>query len=227
MNIWDSVHRGLEKASQEAARIAKIQKLRSTIDGVSRQINTQHGTLITTTMDLFAAGKLTQPELLSLCQELTRLHQQLTQAQNELRLAQSQVQGAAPSGTPDQLPPGAPYARGGEYPPTVYAPPYIDSTLPIPAPPPPPDTEPATVSSLETVSVVSAPTGDALLCSICHAELVTGNAYCHNCGSPVGAPMWYPPTTRGDASENSEGATLLDPATPPQTPEPKQPDGGQ
>ena len=41
MPLWDSVQRSLEKASQEAARIAKTQRLRSTIDGLTRQVNTQ------------------------------------------------------------------------------------------------------------------------------------------------------------------------------------------
>src|SRR5438270_9496749 len=82
MPLWDSVQRSLEKASQEAARIAKTQRLRSIVDGLTRQISTQNNNLLNKTMDLFNAGQLTQSELLPFCQEITNLQQQLNQAQN-------------------------------------------------------------------------------------------------------------------------------------------------
>ena len=84
MPLWDSVQRSLEKASQEAARMAKTQRLRYTIDGLSRQISTQSNNIVNKTMDLFTAGELTQSELLPLCQEITNLQQQLNQAQNSI-----------------------------------------------------------------------------------------------------------------------------------------------
>src|SRR5436189_6159964 len=84
MPLWDSVQRGLEKASQEAARIARTQRLRSTIDGLARQLNMQHNAIFNKTMDLFVTGQLTQSELLPLCQEMINLQQQMNQAQNEL-----------------------------------------------------------------------------------------------------------------------------------------------
>src|SRR5438128_4929356 len=98
MPLWDSVQRGLEKASQEAARIAKTQRLRSTIDGLTRQMNTQHSAIFNKTMELFLAGQLTQGELLPLCQEMVNLQQQLNQAQNELKQLQaSQSQPTGPN----------------------------------------------------------------------------------------------------------------------------------
>src|SRR5438876_6477165 len=89
MPLWDSVQRSLEKASQEAARIAKTQRLRSIIDGLTRQINTQNNSILNKTLDLFIAGQLTQSELLPLCQELANLQQQLNQAQTELKQLQA------------------------------------------------------------------------------------------------------------------------------------------
>src|SRR5712691_12870974 len=79
MPLWESVQRGLEKATQEATRIAKTQRLRSTIDGLSRQIHAQNGNILNKTMELFIAGQLTQSELVPLCQEMVSLQQQLTQ----------------------------------------------------------------------------------------------------------------------------------------------------
>ncbi|MDQ6662118.1 MAG: hypothetical protein M3Z24_14280, partial [Chloroflexota bacterium] len=81
MPLWDSVHRGLEKASQEASRIARTQRLRSNIDTFARQITTQQSNLLSKTMELFTSGQLTQNELTPLCQELVNLQQQLNQAQ--------------------------------------------------------------------------------------------------------------------------------------------------
>src|SRR5205085_10203652 len=89
MPLWDSVQRSLEKASQEAARIAKTQRLRSIIDGLSRQINLQNNSILNKTMDLFITGQLTQSELLPLCKELANLQQQLNQAQTELKQLQA------------------------------------------------------------------------------------------------------------------------------------------
>src|SRR5439155_877631 len=141
----DSVQRGLEKASQEAARIARTQRLRSNIDGLSRQMYAQNNAIFNKTMELFAAGQLTQSELLPLCQEMVNLQQQLNQAQNELKQVQAQASQAQTSGPQTQtgtsnpyLPPGpAPYPSTGEgFAHTLYAPPppadlthHIEPTL--------------------------------------------------------------------------------------------------
>ena len=94
MPLWDSVHRSLEKASHEAARIAKAQRLRNIIDGLNRQINTQHSSIVNKAMDMFIAGQLTTGELYQLCQEMMNLQQQLNQARNELQ--QIQIQAPTP-----------------------------------------------------------------------------------------------------------------------------------
>src|SRR5579859_2363353 len=108
MNIWDSVHRGLEKASHEASRIARTQRLRSTIDGLNRQITTQQGSLLTRAMELFSTGRLTQSELLPLCQEMANLQQQLAQAHHELKQLQAQAP-ATPGQNAPATPPTGPY----------------------------------------------------------------------------------------------------------------------
>jgi chromosome segregation ATPase len=118
MNIWDSVQRGLEKATQEATRIARTQRLRSTIDGLTRQIHSQEEDLLARTMEVFAAGHLIQGELLPICQELTRLQQQLEQ--NRQELAQLQNQGTQ-STTAGQATPSVPgsYTPASDLSPTV------------------------------------------------------------------------------------------------------------
>ena len=160
MNIWDSVHRGLDKASKEAGRIARMQRLRFQIDKAARQINTQESTLLHQIMDLFMAGQLTQGELLPLCHELMSLRQQVTQAQSELQILQSQGPQPPPSGQSGTQEIAAPLS--GEIAPTIYAPPPpasstpsyqpFDATVPaIPPPPPPPGMDLQTLHSQETV----------------------------------------------------------------------------
>jgi hypothetical protein len=176
MNIWDSVQRGLEKATQEATRRARTQRLRSTIDSVTQQIHTQEDDLIVRTMEIFAAGKLTQSELLPLCQTLISLQQQLEQAQHELNLVQSQSQTQLPPTTGAVTTPIAAYTP----PPPNYE--AYDQTMPAPPPPPPPGiTE---FSAFSTMQMGTPGTGKRL-CMHCQAELIPGNAYCHNCGAPT------------------------------------------
>lgn len=228
MPLWDSVQRSLEKASQEAARIAKTQRLRSTIDGLSRQVNTQQTTIFTRTMDLFIAGQLTQSELLPLCQEMVQLQQQLNQAQFELK----QLQTSQAQGQPNQYAPTTEAGSGPApmpYPPTAedqlqtgYAPPlpeyqsYLDSTQEAAVPPPPPGFESLTVSAMETVMMTPAdasPAADKQFCLVCHTELPPNIAFCHSCGAPVqNANSSHLPTVRAG---NVEGIHSTDQSSAP------------
>jgi hypothetical protein len=200
MNIWDSVHRGLEKASHEAARVARAQRLRATIDSLSRQINTQQSTLLATTMEVFSAGNLTQSELIPLCRELAGLQQQLSQAQNELKQLHSQ--GAKP--------PVSPSPASVESSPTLYAAPpeypAYDQTIPATPPPPPPGVEPLTISSLETAIMglsTPSPVEKKQYCSNCRTEVLPGHVYCQNCGTPVqNSNISHLPTVRGSAPDS-------------------------
>jgi hypothetical protein len=213
MNIWDSVHRGLEKATHEAARLAKTQRLRSISDNLSRQINAQQTLLITRAMELFTAGQLTQGELLPICQELANLQQQLEQAQTELKSLPPQPGQLPPPGVTTPFPgqpaqgPSGPYTPGADLAPTAYAPPppdyqlYFDTTMPT-TPPPPPGIAPLTVSAMETISLAADAQPAAGQCPNCHAELIPGNAYCHNCGSLVQhSDVAHLPTVRGGTLE--------------------------
>ncbi len=163
MNIWDSVHRSLERASKEAARMARIRHLRSTIDRVRQDINQQSAGLVSKAQELYDRGVLIQSELLSFCQALQSLQQQLAEAQRELQSLQSSSsattsgpqEGVTTYPVPDasDLPPYASSAlvheRGPEYPPTIAVPPPPPAATPaeypptIAVPPPPPAATPA------------------------------------------------------------------------------------
>ncbi len=154
MPLWDSVQRGLEKASQEAARMARTQRMRSALDGLAQQMGIQGNNVLNKTMELFIAGQITHPELVPLCQELLNLQQQFNQLQNELQQAQA-AQARPQAGAP------SPYTTGSggatvyqESDPAFIAPPppsvqpdyqtYLDSPDPFTVPPPPPGADPST-----------------------------------------------------------------------------------
>lgn len=204
MNLWDSVHRGLEKASQEAARMARTQRLRTNVDGLARHINMQHTQLIGKTMELYANGQLTQSELLPICQALTEMQQQMQQMQNELKQLQvnlppqQQLQGpgTAPQGGATMLyPPSGEAAATGPYPPSTDYQPYVDAgPITAPPPPPPPGTESFVVNEMETVMAPPPPPASApaaldmdapRYCPVCQTQLNPGHAFCHNCGTLV------------------------------------------
>jgi hypothetical protein len=221
MNIWDSVHRGLEKASHEAARIAKIQKLRNQIDGLSRQFTTQQTALINRTMELYANNQLIQSQLLPICNEMASLQQQLDQIQNELKLIQSQAAPPQPpqANTNTGTYPVVPPYPGNDPTQTLYAPPptpdylaYPDNTLPsTPPPPPPPDAQqPPTVSAMETLMMGTPPltpppppsTPGTIRCAGCQNEVAIGLSFCPNCGKPVReSTVGHLPTMRGGSLE--------------------------
>lgn len=205
MPLWDSVHRSLEKASHEAARLAKVQRLRSTSDGLVRQIQTLNETMLHTTMNLFVTGQLTQPELVLLCQELVHLQQQLNQAQTELKQLQANAPQSAssPEGGLASLPPGstegAPYtSTKQENMETILAPPppdyqaYLESTEAVDVPPPPPDL------ALAGKNIMQANEGNAssmLRCPVCHSEIERQHAFCQQCGSPIQSNYPVPQAT--------------------------------
>ena len=205
MNIWDSVQRGLEKASQEAARIAKAQRLRNTIDNLSQQLNTQQGLVITKSMELYLSGKLPPGELLTACQQLESIHQRINQLQNELNQLQSLQNMSGPGNSGNQgnqkgqgTSPNVPDLQATQYiapdSPSSYAPPPpgyqpFDSAIPPLVPPPPPGVDAQGGQggqSTEAIGIVSPPPlVERNHCPTCHVALIPGNAFCHNCGTPV------------------------------------------
>jgi hypothetical protein len=228
MNIWDSVQRGLEKASQEAARIAKAQRLRSTLDNTAQQLNTQQGQVITKAMELYLAGKLPPGDLFAACQELQNTHQRLSQLQSELNQIQSQqnASGSSNPGTSGNQArnqgamPNAPDSQATQYIPqdsqSAYAPPPFDSAIP----PPPPGMEANSGQggqSTESIGMVAPPPlVERNHCPTCHVALIPGNAFCHNCGTPVAfAANSQQPTVRGGTNTGAETAGTIGNASEP------------
>lgn len=210
MPLWDSVQRGLEKASQEAARMARTQRLRSTMDSAARQMNTLNSSIVNKTMELYITGQLTHPELIPMCRELENLRQQFEQMQNEM----SQIQASQGQG---QLPPGAtPYpppvgSNPALYPSTItdvgatqLAPPppeyssYMNTAEEGLAPPPPPDIVSTASSGYPSIQPIT----NAMRCPTCSHEVQPNHAFCQNCGTPIqSSQQGYQPTVRGSITD--------------------------
>jgi hypothetical protein len=223
-NIWESMQRGLEKASQEAARIGRMQRLRSTVDSLSRQLTTQNNLLVVRAMEIFTAGQMTQSELLPICQDLQILKQELEQAQHELKALMNQGTAQAGQTSTGPYPPNNDItATIPSFPPTQTAPPPpgyspLESTRTIPAPPPPPGVEPLTISALDTQLVNSDNPSAAtqnLRCPQCQAELVPEYSYCQNCGSRIDrGGVEHLPTVRSGFYPTGQEAAQADATNP-------------
>ncbi|GCE06180.1 zinc ribbon domain-containing protein [Dictyobacter aurantiacus] len=194
MNLWDSVHRSLEKASNSAGRIARIQRTRSQIEILGRQLTAQEQDVLKQVMELYVAGMLTQPELLTPCQNLFNSHQQLSQARAELQLLMSQGPAVPPQETHETT-----YTSQSDG--SHTAPVYADTTVPV-IPPPPPGLTPLTIHSQETmiveevapdtdkVDLAAAPTrlegapaqAPARQCPGCGTAIQARDLYCPACG---------------------------------------------
>lgn len=238
MNLWDSVQRGLEKASNEAGRIAKTQRLRSSIDKLGRQVSERETALVNSVMHLFSTGALNQTELLPLCQELAQLRQQIIQFQSELQQmnapqqppagagfpgsntgtlppAQSTVPYPAQTGSPYTenplaLPPNHPYADTANATPTPPPPPGM---MPGAVPPPPPGFEISTLATQETQLAPQNPSPSEMTaaCPQCGKPAHPASAFCQNCGAPLAIAGIYQPTVRAESEDNATRTDIVPP----------------
>lgn len=205
MNLWDSVHRSLEKASNSAGRIAKIQRTRLQIEKLGRQITAQEQDVLKKVMELYTASLLTQSELLTPCQDLINSHQQLSQAQHELQTLQSQGPPVPPGGAtgPMHTPQPGESDAALYAPPPPYSPTFGEATTPV-IPPPPPGMEPLTIHSQETMIVEGeatqvVPETDNIDLAAAQTRLEGApdqvqKSQCPGCGTAIQADDLYCPT---------------------------------
>src|SRR5712692_1604475 len=124
MSILESVQHGLEKVSQEASYLAKIQHLHAVINDLTFKCGMDHQALANKAMELYAGGHLSQNELLPLCQELANFQQQIEQVKAELKQLQENPptsHAEQPAG-PGPLSPTYPAYPGAPVPPAGYFP---------------------------------------------------------------------------------------------------------
>src|SRR5579883_996434 len=132
MSFLESVQHGIEKASQQASRFAKIQHLHQVLNDLSFKADKESRDLVTAAMELFQGGKLTQSELLPMCQQIATYQQQIAEVQEEIKKIQAEAPQAP---VPPPVAPAYPPYPGVPTPPPPGYPPYA---VPAGATPPPP-----------------------------------------------------------------------------------------
>src|SRR5258707_3751370 len=119
MSFLESIQHGLEKASQEASRITKIQHLHNVANDLSFKASQEGQTLITKALEMYHQGILAQGELVAICQQIATYQQQLNEVHEEIQRLQSDtgnegqqapqppqpVQAYAPGAVPPGYPP--------------------------------------------------------------------------------------------------------------------------
>ncbi len=125
MSFLESIQHGLEKASQEASRITKIQHLHNVATDLNFKASQEGQALLAKAMEMYHQGILAQGELTSICQQIATYQQQINEVHEELQRLQSD---AADAGQQIPQPP---------QPPQAYAPGTVPPGYPAyPAPPP-------------------------------------------------------------------------------------------
>jgi hypothetical protein len=175
MSFLESIQHGLEKASQQAARITKIQHLHNVAHDLNFKASQQGQTLVARAMEMYHNGILAQGELTAICKQIADFQQQLHEIQEELQRLQSDgdeqqeiaeppplapgYQGY-PQATPDQTSATGALAPGYPAYPTGYpAPQPVAPGYPAPAgyPPYPPQGDYPTSAGIPVQQPASAP----------------------------------------------------------------------
>lgn len=133
MSFLESIQHGLEKASQQAARITKIQHLRSAANDLNFKASQQGQNLVAKAMEMYHNGILAQGELTAICKQISDYQQQCHEVQEELQRLQSDEDEQQEIPAPPPLAPGY-QAYAQAVPPGYPAYPAPPAGYPTPAP---------------------------------------------------------------------------------------------
>ncbi|HEY1353321.1 MAG TPA: hypothetical protein VGF67_27240 [Ktedonobacteraceae bacterium] len=135
MSFLESIQHGLEKASQQAARITKIQHLHNVANDLNFKASQQGQSLLAKAMEMYHNGILAQGELTSICKQIADYQQQLHEVQEEIERLQSDEDEQSEIPAPPAPAPGyAPYpqAAAGQLPPGYPGYPVPAGSAPYP-----------------------------------------------------------------------------------------------
>lgn len=126
MSFLESIQHGLEKASQEATRIAKIQHLHNVANDLTFKAAQQGQNIVSKAMEMYKQGILAQGELTAICKQIADYQQQLNEVQEELQRLQAATDEAGQPAAP-----AAPAQAGyPAYPQAAPAQAYAPGTVP-------------------------------------------------------------------------------------------------
>lgn len=127
MSFLESIQHGLEKASQEATRLAKIQHLQSVANDLNFKTAQQGQYLIAQAMNMYHRGILAQGELTAICQQIALYEQQINEVGAEIQKLKKNEDAQEDQQVTAVPPPPTGY-------PAVPAQPYPTGTVPPPYP---------------------------------------------------------------------------------------------
>jgi hypothetical protein len=216
MSFLESVQHGLEKASQEAARITKIQHLHNVATDLGFKASQEGQTLIAKAMEMYHSGLLAQGDLVVICQQIATFQQQINEIHEEIQRLQSSQE--EPQGAP--FPP----ASYPVYPPAPGAQAYAPGVVPpgYPAYPASPASYPAYAAPANSVGYPAQPTPpQAGYPPYAGAYPQPGFP-----AAPVASPSGEPPTKPGAPVQEvgvntQEPAVSTEPPTRPGSPAPE------
>lgn len=208
-NFIDSLRKGIDRASFEADKIMRYNRVRAEAGRLSLQARDQMTVLGERTMALYAAGNLPVPELLDLAREIADLQARAQQKEEEANTIQTEdwvepvpstggytPPGAGASGYTPPGPQGPPASSPYQPPPAMHPATYNPApgyTPPISSPPPAPYQSPPPPSYPPPAPPVAQPPA-------AHPPAVaprledqgtrrvpapTETDYCPNCGAPL------------------------------------------
>lgn len=106
MSFLESIQHGLEKASQQAARITRIQHLHHIATDLDFKASQQGQNLVGKAMEMYHNGILAQGELTAICKQIADYQQQSHEVQEELQRLQSDEDGQQEIPAPPAPAPG-------------------------------------------------------------------------------------------------------------------------
>ncbi len=135
MSFLESIQHGLEKASQEASRITKIQHLHNVVNDLNFKAAQEGQALVAKAMEMYHQGILAQGELTAICQQIATYQQHLNEVHEELQRLQNDApaEDAQPPLPPSPYPAAPAPQAGYPYPaPPAGYPPYPAAPAPQP-----------------------------------------------------------------------------------------------
>lgn len=213
-SLFDRIRSGAGRAAFEADKARRITSVQSTIRSLKDEINQAFFRAGQVAYEAYRQGQVTQPELLQACERLRSLQEQMMAREQEIEVIrneefreparQSQYGYLCPNGH-GELPSGAMFcpacgseaihipppspdemsvscsACGAKLGPEARFCPACGSAASPPAPVPSPEVPP---QELEDTPVASPPPAGRH-CPQCGSELVSGAAFCPDCGHHV------------------------------------------
>lgn len=165
MSFLESIQHGLEKASQEATRLARIQHLHNVTNDLNFKASQQGQNLVAKAMEMYHSGLLAQGELTAICKQIADYQQQLSEVQEELQRLHESADDAdqqnIPTPPPPAYPPDAPGAVPPGYSPYPAPPAGYPAYPPQTAYPGAPAPAPSVRQPTQPLAAVSAPPAES------------------------------------------------------------------